>query len=177
MRRRPANPASLTPPVSCADRTGGFVQETLTSCQFVAPDHLITRPAKIGRHSLGTSMTIRDYAPKIGMHEELMRSRVNAAAVVQHVLDSWSAAYSGTPEAQMLVAPSRIDKLLILPGALVSARPRTWWISGRPQPAKSPLKSAHDIPRPRSASALGRNSVWRPTDSSFGSDGIGVSFR
>jgi protein gp37 len=58
-------------------------------------------PLEIGLHQLGSGMTIRDYASKIGMNEDTLAVRVHAGKIVRHVSDSWSSAFDGTPEAQM----------------------------------------------------------------------------
>jgi protein gp37 len=58
-------------------------------------------PLEIGLHQLGSGMTVRDYAAKIGINEDTLGTRVQAARVVGHVADSWSGTYDGPPEAQM----------------------------------------------------------------------------
>lgn len=66
-------------------------------------------PLEIGLHALGVlksetnkeGMTIRDYAEKVGMAVTTLAYRVEAAAVCSHVGTAWSAAFEGTPEAQM----------------------------------------------------------------------------
>jgi len=45
---------------------------------------------------LGSGMTVRDYAAKVGMDEHTLQDRVRAAKVVTHVRHDWSAAFDGT---------------------------------------------------------------------------------
>lgn len=64
-------------------------------------------PLEEGMHALGAKMpdgkkmTVRDYAKARGVHEEPMRKKINAATLVHHVVEAWSASFDGTPEAQM----------------------------------------------------------------------------
>lgn len=58
-------------------------------------------PIEVGFHQLGSNMTVRDYAAKVGVKEQTLSDRVHAARVVTHVRDSWVTAFDGTPVAQM----------------------------------------------------------------------------
>lgn len=58
-------------------------------------------PLEIGLHQLGSGMTVRDYADRVGMNKDTLWNRVCAAKVCLHVQTEWSAAFDGTPEAQM----------------------------------------------------------------------------